>query len=48
MGSAESQHVTLTQSRAAIVKLLGELQPPQTAEWIGERADAIMRQFDDV
>jgi hypothetical protein len=45
MGSAEPLHVTET--RAAIVKLLGELRPPQTAVWIGKRTDAIMRQFQD-
>jgi hypothetical protein len=45
MSSAEPLHVT--EARAAIVKLLGELRPPQTAEWISERTDAILRQFHD-
>jgi hypothetical protein len=44
LASAEPPNVADT--RAAIVKLLTELQPPPTAEWISERTDVIMRQFE--
>ncbi len=35
------------EAREAIAKLLGQLKPAPTAEWIKERTEHVMHQFDE-
>ena len=41
--SGEPQQVR--DARAAIAELLGQLQPPRSAEWIEERTNELLLQF---
>jgi hypothetical protein len=36
----------LVDAHDAITKLLSQLEPPQTVQWVSERTDRIMAQFD--